>query len=187
MNAALVIVLIVDTLLLVLLLGAQIELFRDLAQIREATGAIDTPAPLDISPVLGSKLTDIGFPETIEFGDRGIVLFLSDRCATCRTIARDIAGKDLSGLAVVLIRDSLPNGATAPSRYNWRNDRIVIDSGGSLSAAAGIDTTPAAVLIESRAIRGASSIPSTRALYRVIDQWQRPGKDPNPTEEFVAP
>ena len=54
-TALLTAVVTVEALVLLLVIAAQVELFRDVAQLREATGVIDRPLPIDLGPALGSS------------------------------------------------------------------------------------------------------------------------------------
>ncbi len=112
---------------LVVLLSAQVELFRDMKQVRELTGMIDRPFPLDLGVMRGHSPADLGLPTKT-----GAILILSDKCATCRSLAAALDGAVPPHLQIVLSNpggrasECRPSGtwvigrSTTPTGQSWR-------------------------------------------------------------------
>lgn len=59
--------------------AALVELFRDVEQLRQLSGYIDTPGEVDLPAAMGRPLADLGFPAGWA-GNHGLVLVLSPTC-----------------------------------------------------------------------------------------------------------
>ena len=90
--------------LVFLLLGAQVEMYRTIEQLREHSGLIDQSIPISLSRV-GSRPSSVGLPGPLDSAVRGVVLLLSDKCATCRSIAASLDGALPQDLVLVVEPD----------------------------------------------------------------------------------
>ncbi len=148
---------------LVVLLSAQVELFRDMKQVRELTGMIDRPFPLDLGVMRGHSPADLSLPTK-----SGAILILSDKCGTCRSLAAALDGAVPPHLQIVL---SNPGGRASELPTVWDlGDRAVDDTDGSIMAALDIKATPAAISVVDGIMTEAHSMPSTRQLYEFLDR-----------------
>ncbi len=148
---------------LVVLLTAQVELFRDMKQVRELTGMIDRPIPLDLGAMQGRSPTELGLKAMT-----GAILVLSDRCGTCRSLAAALDGSVPPHLQIVL---SNPGGRTSELPTVWDlGDRVIDDTDGSIMTALDIKATPAAISIVDGVMNEAQSVPSVRQLHEFLDR-----------------
>ncbi|MGH3912403.1 MAG: hypothetical protein ACRDTC_03170 [Pseudonocardiaceae bacterium] len=150
-----------------LLLGAQIEMYRTIEQLRDHSGLIDLSIPLSL-PRVGARPSSVGLPESLDSAVRGVVLLLSDRCATCRSIAASLDGALPRDLVLVVEpgQPDEPSGLT--TSYQLDPERTIIDSMGRISGGLGIKTTPVAVVIENGRLVRATTVPSSRRLHGLL-------------------
>ena len=90
------------SLLVFVLFSVLVELFRDVRQIRDGLGILDRPLPVDIGSVAGTPPSLYGLPEQLDDEPSALLLFLTDRCATCRVLASSLGGTLPAGLWIVL-------------------------------------------------------------------------------------
>jgi hypothetical protein len=153
--------------LLLLLLGSQIEMYRTLEQLREYSGLIDRPLPLDLPDE--RTPSRVGLPDTLDSAVRSVVLLLSDRCGTCRSLAAHLDGSVNRDL--ILVVEPGPGGEGAGElalMYRLDPERTIVDRDGSVSGGLGIKVTPAAVVIENGRLVRASTVPSTQQLDMIL-------------------
>ena len=158
-------------LLVALLFAALVEMFRDLRQIRDALGILDRPLVVDIGAVAGTRPSAYGLPSVIDSMSSAIVLFLSDRCATCHAIAAGLPRPLADELWVVLYpRDEAAAGEFL-DRYGLRDDaggQVLIDLESRIGTAIGLDATPVAFRVENGLLSSASTVPSSRYLSSIL-------------------
>jgi hypothetical protein len=149
--------------------GALVEMFRSLEQIREYSGLIDRPSPIDLGARVGRQPGEFGLPQALDSTPQAVVLFLSDKCATCRTIASALDGAIPRGVVVVLESGAaeVPDGIAATYRFDPA--RTVVDPDRGITKRLGMNITPAAIVVEDGRIARATSIPSTRQLYALLE------------------
>ncbi|ACU74552.1 hypothetical protein Caci_5694 [Catenulispora acidiphila DSM 44928] len=151
-----------------LLFGAQIELFRTVEQIRDYAGLIDRPEPVSLGAAVGTAPSDYGLPAYLDSAHRAVVLFLSDKCATCRSIAAALDGALPRGVVVVI--DAGPNGTPDLTlAFQLDPERTVVDAGRTIMDALGLNITPLGVVVQDGRLVRASTLPSTRQLYTLIE------------------
>lgn len=158
---------------LVVLLSSQVELFRDTRQMREITGLLDEPIKLDLGAAEGVALKNLGLGNGPE--DTRLVLVLSDRCSTCRSLAASLDGAVPRHLQVVL---SNPGGRESELPLAWQLDRAVDDSDGRIMNALGINTVPAALVAEDGRLVSAQTVPSSRQLHTLLDATRPSSHNP---------
>ncbi|OHX05848.1 hypothetical protein BFV98_24065 [Micromonospora sp. WMMB235] len=152
--------------LLLLLLGSQVEMYRTIEQLREYSGLVDRPIPLDLPA--DRTPSRAGLPATLDTAVRGVVLLLSDRCGTCRSIAASLDGSVHPDLFLVVEPGQGADGAGELAlSYRLDPERTLIDRDGKIASGLGLKLTPAAVVIEHGRMTRASSIPSIRQLELV--------------------
>lgn len=151
-----------------LLFGAQIELFRTVRQIRDYAGLIDRPEPVSLGAAEGTAPSDYGLPAYLDSAHRAVVLFLSDKCATCRSIAAALDGALPRGVVVVI--DPGPSAvADLTVAFQLDPDRTVVDAGRTVMTALGLNITPLGVVVREGRLVQASTLPSTRHFYALLE------------------
>jgi len=155
--------------LALLLLGAQVEMYRGLEQLRDYAGLIDRPTPVDLGRVAGQRPSEVGLPVWLDSATRAVVLFLSDKCATCRSIAAALEGSLPPGLVIVVD----PGTADAPEElsltYELDPQKTVIDLDRRIMRRLGQEITPLGLVVENGRLARASTVPSTRQLYTLLE------------------
>ena len=173
-TAVLTAVVTVEALVLLLVIAAQVELFRDVAQLREATGVIDRPLPIDLGSALDSSPSRFGLPAALDAQLGGMVLLLSTRCATCRAISHTLGGVVPQGVWILLLAASPAEADEWRRAYHFSDDRLVWDrpagNPDSIAERIGVVTTPSALVVERGRLVRAQTVPSTRALFSLLDQ-----------------
>lgn len=159
-------------LIVFVLCGVVYELFRDVRQLREAAGILDRPLDVDIGAVAGTRPSRYGLPEALDSIPSGLVLFLSDRCGTCRSIAAGLDRRLPPLLWIVLEARSAESAAGFIRSYEMAamvsEGRLIVDVEGAIAARIGLDTTPVGFrLLEGRLVN-ATTVPSKRYLISVL-------------------
>ena len=157
-----------------ILLGAILELFREFEHIRERAGLVDESMPLSIPDVVGARPTSVGLQRELDDLEDGLVLILSDKCASCRAIAQDITGSVPDNVYILIEPASREQPKTGLNQlYRFPQERTVVDIGSDIAGRLGIDTTPVGISIRRGRIQGAMTLPSSRRLREVLDAQAR--------------
>lgn len=147
-----------------LLFGAVIELFRDMEQVRQMTGVIDSPVSLEID--LPKPLPEgVGLPGEFLRQDQGLVLVLSDHCSTCGAIAEHLGGSLPASTWLLFVPQSVESGNEWLSRFGLASERkLFVDILSKASTALGVNLTPAVLRIRGGMVVAAHTLPSGRRL-----------------------
>lgn len=156
-----------------MLLSSQVELFRDMRQLREVTGLLDSPVELDLAIAQGASLERFGLKSPAT--DTTLVLFLTDRCATCRSLAEALDRSVPEHVQVVL---NSPGGEGSALAESWRLDRAMHDADGTIMDSLGIATVPAAILVEDGKLARCQTVPSVRQLRSLINDTKPARQSP---------
>lgn len=159
-------------LLVSVLFGALVELYRDVRQLRDVAGILDRPLHLDIAPVAGTEPSRHGLPRELDSAASALVLFLSERCATCRSIAASFNEALPAGLWIVLEARSAESARAFLESYRLGSSattgRVVVDPAGEIAGRIGLDTTPVGFRVEGGRLVSATTVPSTRYLFSIL-------------------
>jgi hypothetical protein len=151
------------------LFGALLELFRDIRQLRDAAGILDRPLVVDIKPIEGTNPSEYGLPDAMDSAPSAILLFLSERCLTCRVIAGALREPLPSTLWVVAEARNpqlADNFVTVTNLL--RHERVLLDIGGQIANRMGLNTTPVGFRIQNGRFVSATTVPSTRYLFSIL-------------------
>jgi len=161
-------------LLVAVLFGALAEMYRDIRQMRDAIGILDRPLPIDIGNVAHTSPRAHGLPRALDSAASALVLFLSDRCGTCRQLAAGLSRPLPDGLWLVLEARSEGSAASFLDRYGLsdeaRNGRLVLDVAGDIATRIGLQTTPVAFRVENGLLIQATTVPSSRYLVSILPE-----------------
>jgi hypothetical protein len=172
------------------LAGVVIELYRDVRQLREVNGILDRPLDVDLADVAGTRPSAYGLPKVLDSSASAIVLFLSDRCATCHALADGFNGALTPGLWVVLEARSpqatdeflARHGLTAAGT----DGRLLVDVAEGIAEKIGLRTTPVGFRVQDGRIVGATTVPSRRYLSSILPNRVRLERSPSlPMKERV--
>lgn len=161
-------------LLTFILFGALLELYRDVRQLRDVAGILDRPLSVDIGAVAGTKPSIYGLPQMLDSAHLAIVLFLSERCGTCRSLAAGFGRPLPAGLWVILEATDPRSGAAFLDSYALReissDGRVIVDLAGEIGRRIGLDTTPVGFRVEDGRLAGATTVPSSRYLTSILPE-----------------
>jgi hypothetical protein len=159
------------SLLVFVLFGVLVELFRDVRQIRDALGILDRPLPVDIGSVAGTPPSHYGLPAQLD-ETSALLLFLTDRCATCRVLASALGGTFPAGLWIVLeaasgqaAEEFLEKFAMTPG---LGEERVFVDREGAVADRIGLKMAPVGYRIVNGAFTEATTVPSIRYLASIL-------------------
>jgi len=148
---------------------ALIDQYKGLLQIRASLGLIDTPKHLELPPVTAPlSPSDLGLPAHLDQQDRAIVVFLSTKCVTCRTIGSSLHGQVPNPMWVVVEGPSLRACDQWLAEVGLSKERVTPDADGGIARQLDLEVVPAAAIFENGAFRFAQTLPSFRQLQRLM-------------------
>jgi hypothetical protein len=160
------------SLLIFVLFSVLVELFRDVRQIRDALGILDRPLSIDIDSVTGTPPSSYGLPRQLDDEQSALLLFLSDRCVTCRVLAASLGGTLPAGLWIVV--EAATSQAAAEfiemnrMTLSLGGERVSMDPAGTIAGRLGLNTTPVGYRIENGVFKEAGTVPSMRYLASIL-------------------
>ncbi len=158
------------TLLVFVLFNVLLELFRDVRQIRDALGILDRPLTVDIKSVGGTAPSRYGLPRQLDDDESSLLLFLSDKCATCRVLAASLGGTLPAGLWIVVEAATRQAATEFVETYGMTprlQDRVILDPSGAIAGQLDLNMTPVAYRIERGIFKDATTVPSLRYLASI--------------------
>lgn len=154
--------------------AAVVELFRDLDQVRQLSGYVDTPGELDLPSALGRGLPELGFP--VGWADLdGLVAVLSPTCAMCYALGEHLARNPAPAARVLFTNGSQRDHHRFCADTGLAPDGVLFDDGGRIADALGLRLSPAALVVEAGVVARAASVPSPRALRSLLASSSRAG------------
>lgn len=178
-------------LLVFVLAGAVIELYRDVRQLREVAGILDRPLDVDLGDVDDAPPSRFGLPEALDSAASAVVLFLSARCGTCHALAAGLDGRLPDRLWLVLeargpdaAAEFLESYGLAPAA---RDGRLLVDADERIAESIGLDTTPVGFRVENGRITSATTVPSLRYLTSIVPEPVSLGRGTAPSRADTPP
>jgi hypothetical protein len=164
-------------LLLFLMFGVVIELFRDVRQLRDVAGILDRPLEVDVGELAGTAPSSHGLPRALDSVASAIVLFLSDRCGTCHALATGFHAGLPAGLWVVLEARSPRSSEEFLASHELTpattHGRLLVDVAGQIAERMGLRTTPVGFRVENGRLVAATTVPSSRYLASILPNTVR--------------
>jgi hypothetical protein len=156
-----------------LLFGALAEAYRSLRQIRESTGLLDNPTPVDLGAALHKSPSECGLPPELDSAVHAVAVFLDKRCRTCSMILESLSGGIPRGIWLVLI------AASSDDALRWLSEsgagqvgdaasRVVPMSTTEVESHLGGLVTPLAIEIEGGRLARGLTVPSIRQFYALV-------------------
>jgi hypothetical protein len=172
------------------LTGIVIELYRDVRQLRDINGILDRPLDVELEDVAGTVPSTYGLPKALDSITSAVVLFLSDRCATCHVLADGFNGALAPGLWVVLEARSPQATEEFLAKYRLTatstQGRLLVDVAGRVAENIGLRTTPVGFRVQNGRLVSATTVPSRRYLSSILPNSVRLERSPSaPTKEKV--
>lgn len=158
--------------LVFVLFSALLEMYRDVRQLRDVAGILDRPLDIDIGEVKGKNPSVYGLPPLLNSASSALVLFLSERCGTCRSIAAGFESELPSGLWLVVDSGRRHNGSDPwdlrALKEKDTDERVIVDVGNTIAGRMGLETTPVGFRIENGVFVNATTVPSVRYLTSIL-------------------
>jgi len=168
------------------LFAALVEMFRQLEQLRENVGIADTARAIEF--LRSYPLADLGIsvPEDGAQIDRAAIVFLSDSCTTCASVAKSIPRKHTPRLRVVLhsYDEHAAQGWLSSLGLDALNT-VQFDPTRSAALALGVTVVPCVVKFEDGHAVSAHTMPSGR-LVKPLVNWIHGLDDPMVDEMIGA-
>ncbi|MGH8910292.1 MAG: hypothetical protein ACRD0K_28310 [Egibacteraceae bacterium] len=183
MNIAVLVLLCLLGAIVFILLGALVELFKQVQQIRTHLDLVDRPSPLDLGKLRGELASAVGLPASLDDAEAAMVLFLSNACATCRSIAAALRGAVPQTLWIVVEPVFRDDADLFVEEFQLHGARTLVDQHGRIAGLLGLDITPSAIFIENGRMRRAQTVPSSRQLLAALP-LARPLK---PSQPVISP
>lgn len=161
-------------LLVAVLFAALVEMYRDIRQVRDAVGILDRPLNVELGAVAGTRPSEHGLPAALDSAASAVVLFLSDRCGTCHSLATSLARPLPSGLWIVVEGRNRASADAFVERYalstGVSEGQVLIDRDGEIAERIGLQTTPVGFRVERGILTEATSVPSSRYLSSILPE-----------------
>lgn len=163
MTTVLVVIVGLVAVLMFVLLGAQMELFEQVKQIRKFLDLEDRVTHLDLE-LVGAKPSQVGLPSVLDEVASGVILLLSNKCATCQTLATTMQGGRIPSNTWILVVPVTGDGSDFLGAYDLQGDRVLVDRNELIVGRLGINVTPAAIFVQDGRLLRAQTVPSVRHL-----------------------
>lgn len=174
--------------LVFLLAGACTELLRDVRQLQGAVGILDTPHPLELAAA-GERPSTHGLPDRLDRVDFEVLLIVSDRCASCRSLLGAIKKPLPESLSLLVEARDEDRAIAWLSAYSLElGDRVLFDEHEEAASSLGLRVSPAAVVIVSGRFASATTVPSARRLRALLEheaQSSNAGEVPVPRKRSL--
>ncbi len=158
-----------------LLFGALAEAYRDIRQIREASGLLDTPMPVDLGHLAGRTPSSCGLDSNLDSAVGAVTVFLDKHCNTCNMILRGLNGSIPAGMWLVIISESVDDAVTwlrdsgiALVEDGLARHRVTVLSRLQVESSFGEVVTPLAVETQNGRLMWAKTVPSVRQFYALV-------------------
>jgi hypothetical protein len=151
--------------------GALVEVFRNLRDIRTVLNLEDEPTPMELA-TRELELGDLGFAPALESEPEAIVVFLSSKCGTCRTIAEAFRGGAPETVWFVLSGTPEPTPLLETLAHSL--ERVIVDIDDEVANRIGVHVTPSVLTLSYGRVTRAQAVSSARQVLRMIPIVLRP-------------
>jgi hypothetical protein len=156
-----------------LLFGALAEAYRDIKQIREVSGLIDRPMPVDLGQARDKAPSRLGLHPELDSAVHAVAVYLDNRCGTCQSIVSSINGGIPEGIWLVIIAESAEKafawlGSAGLNEGSAAARRVIVTSPEEAEQHLGGVATPLAIEIEHGRLVRARIVTSVRQFYGLV-------------------
>jgi len=159
-------------LLMFMLFGALLEMYRDVRQLRDVAGILDRPLSVDIGRVQGTVPSGYGLAPALDAASAALILFVSETCSTCRVLAASFDTSLPAGLWIVVEARSAESASAFLASTSLgtlsSTGRVAVDVAGQIAGRLGLDTTPVGFRVENGRLVSATTVPSVRYLSTIL-------------------
>ncbi|MFI6458343.1 hypothetical protein ACIBF6_43200 [Streptosporangium amethystogenes] len=165
MTTVLLIVICLMAVVLFIQIGAQVELFQQVKQIRDYLDMEDKPTPVELGTLEGARPSDFGLPAALDEADRAVVLFLSNKCGSCRDLALALSGGAVPPAMWVVVVPVTGDGNEFITEFGLHGERVILDEEERIVDGLGLAITPVALHITQGKLTRAHTVPTVRQMY----------------------
>ena len=159
-------------------MGALIELFEQIKQIRRYLDLEDQATPLELGAIKGTLPSEIGLPHELNEAAHSVVAFLSNRCGTCHAIASYFEGGATPKALWLVVVPVTGDGQDFMESYRLYGDRVLVDRDQQIVGRIGLELSPAALVVRDGRIESAQTVPTIRQLYELLPTNDKRGRLP---------
>jgi hypothetical protein len=153
--------------LVALCCGALLEVFRQLESIRVITNLDDHAIPLELRGH-GTATASFGFPVPLEDVPEAILVFLSGKCSTCRTIATAFKSGAPANVWFVLEVDNEASRQTLMQLLLSSAERVIWDRESQFADTIGLDVMPSVISVEYGRLARAYGVSSVKQVLDLV-------------------
>ncbi|MET7999350.1 hypothetical protein [Nonomuraea glycinis] len=146
-------------------IGAQVELFEQVRQIRSYLDIEDKPTTVELGTLEGASPSRFGLPPVLDHAEQAMVLFVSDKCETCRTLVSALRGGAVPLSMWVVVVPVRGDGNEFINEFGLHGERVILDDEEHIVGSLGLDLTPVALHIAEGKLTRAHTVPSVRQMY----------------------
>lgn len=143
-------------------------LFNQVQQIRRYLDMVDRPTDLELGAAYGVTASTVGLPDSLDHVENGLVLFLSDGCGTCRSLAAPLAGGAIPPTLYVILEAEAGEAPSLIADFDLTGDRVFVDDNHRIAHQLRIDVFPFALRLVDGRIDSAQTIPTPRQLFAAL-------------------
>jgi hypothetical protein len=140
-------------------LAAAYEALQQVRDLRDLLNLHNDPVPLQLTHE--ARLAPELLPDSIGTLPEAMLLFLSNKCTNCISIAKAI-DQAVPDRCWVVVEEVTAASSPIIARLIEANDRVLADTGGQLAGALGLATTPSVVKLAFGEIQSVFGISSVR-------------------------
>lgn len=168
MTTVLLVVVCLLAVVLFLQIGAQVELFEQVKQIRGYLDMEDKPTPVELGTLEGASPSRFGLPAVLDQAEQAMVLFVSNKCETCRNLASALRGGAVPPSMWVVVVPVTGDGNEFITEFDLYGERVLLDEGEQIVGSIGLDLTPVALHIADGKLTRAHTVPTVRQMYAAV-------------------
>ncbi|MGI5286146.1 hypothetical protein ACQEVF_22800 [Nonomuraea polychroma] len=165
MTTVLLIVICVLAVVVFIQIGAQVELFEQVKQIRAYLDLEDKPDPVELGSLVGTRPSRYGLPAVLDESDAAVVLFVSNKCETCRNLASALRGGAVPPSMWVVVVPVSGDGNEFITEFELHGERVLLDEEERIVSSIGLDLTPVALHVTDGKLTRAHTVPTVRQMY----------------------
>lgn len=145
--------------------AALVEVFRQLADVRRAVNLDDAPRPIDLRAG-ESRVLDVGLPSALAEEPAAIVIFLSQKCATCLAVAEVFRGG--APRTVWFVLPSPPMPTTLLEMLRESSQRVIVDNDDTIANRLGLNITPSVLTVAFGIVTRAEIVSTPRQALSLV-------------------
>lgn len=156
-----------------LLFGALAEAYRSIRQLTDHPAAAGRYVPVDLGDALGKAPSSVGMPAELDAAVSAFIVYIANRCGTCRTIVSSLSGGLPPGVWLAVIAESPAEafawlGEGGISEDSPATQRIAVVTSAVIEEHFGRHITPLAIEIENGRLVRAKTVGSVKQFYSLV-------------------